>query len=1159
VVPHLRFRSVWLLALSATLVWGQQFRSSISGVVTDQSGASVASAKVTAVQTETGTRYDSRSTSDGRYSLLQLLAGTYRIEVEAPGFKKFVREGITVSADQQVGVDISLQLGTVNETLSVTENASMLNTENASQGQVVNMHDVENLPLNGRTPMMLTQLSPGIALTTNITSTTAFQNGQAADWAMGGAAADQNELMLDGNDNTQPEVGQLAYSPPQDAVQQVIVQTDDVDSALGHTGGGAVNVITRSGANQFHGSVYEFNEVSALGANAWLNDAASKPKPVTRQNQYGFTVGGPVILPKVFNGRNKLFYFFAFEGIQDSVPEPYNLTVPTAPEKTGDFSALLALGHNYQIYNPYTAVQTGSTITRQPFAGNLIPSSMISPIASKIVSYYPAPNEPGLPDGADNYETGIQTNTFNNELGRIDYNIGNNNKLYWNIRHNFKDEYDLAWFNNPATGRTDDRINWGSTLDDVYTITPTLILDTRFNWTRFITQDFYGNGTSFNFATQLNLPASLLGVSQHVAFPAIGMSNYTSLGPNGGSGPTSEGFFTPQGIFEILPTVAKVTGAHTIKFGADLRQYQLGADGFGYSSGYYEFGSSSLANPWTNGPTTNAAPSPIGQDLAALLLGLPAGGEFDQESEGAYRQDYMAFFVQDDWRVRRNLTLNLGLRYDQDFPTTERYNRNVNGFEYASANPIQSAAQAAYAQHPIPEIPVGQFATPGGLTFASPSHPDIYHLDSHLFSPRVGFAWTPNGAEGKTTIRGGFAMFEFPQNITTSVMNQTGYSIISPITPTQNNYLSPYATLANPFPAGLQPPQALNATTALGASVASDNPHLLNGYSVRWDFDVQRQFGSNFMVEVGYEGNHGVHLGENQNVNYTPINYLSTAPTRNQAAINLLNTSVANPFKGLFPNSTVGLNTASKTTVGQLVLPYPEYTGVTEDIVNDAGSYYEMGFIQAKKRFSHGLQFQGSYTHSRLMANSRLNPQTPLVFEPSSQDFANRVVASVSYELPFGTGKTFGSNAGPILDRIIGGWVVNSISTYQSGAPLAWGNVIYLGGPLDLNPSNPQQAFNTAVFDRNPNDALADNLRTFPARFSNLRAYSYENEDFSALKNVRITERASLQLRFEFFNLFNHPVFAAPNLTPTSSAFGTITGGTTNQARQIQLGAHIRW
>lgn len=1145
-----RFYYAGVLLLSASLAFGQQFRSSISGVVTDPTGATVPAASVTGTQIETGTQYHSVSTADGRYSLLQLLAGTYRIDVEAPGFKKFVRQPITVEADQQVGINITLQVGAVSETVTVNASGPLLNTENASQGQVINMRDVENLPLNGRSPIMFTQLSPGIALTTNTSQVRPFDNGGEADWAMGGTGSDQNELLLDGNDDTQPEVGQYAYSPPQDAVAQVVVQTDDVDAALGHTGGGTVNVITRAGTNEFHGSVYEFNQVSALAANTWLNDSASKPKPVTRLNQYGFTVGGPLIVPKIFNGKNKLFYFFGFEGVQASTPESYTLTVPTAAEKTGDFSALLALGKNYQLYNPYTAVQTGLTITRQPFAGNIIPTSLLSPIGQKILSYYPAPNEPGLANGEDNYETGVQTNTYNNELGRIDYNISDNNKLYWNIRHNFKDEYDLFWFNNPATGRTDDRINWGSTIDDVATLTPTMVLDTRINWTRFVTQDFYGNGP-FNF-TSLGLPSSLLAASAHVAFPAIGLTNYTSLGPNGGSGPTSEGFFTPQGIWEILPQATKVTGAHTIKFGADLRQYQLGAVNLGYSSGLYSFN-----NSWTNGPTTTAAAAPIGDDLAALLLGLPTGGEFDQESEGAYRQDYMGLYVQDDWRIRRNLTINLGLRYDQDFPTTERYNRNVNGFLFNSPNPIQPAAQAAYAAHPIPQVPASQFATPGGLTYASANNPDIYHIGSHIFSPRIGFAWTPKG--GNTSIRGGFAMFEFPQDITTSVMNQTGYNLVTPLTPTQNNYLSPYATLANPFPNGLQGQQVLNATTALGTSVSADNPNVLNPYSVRWDFDVEHQFGPNFIVEVGYEGNHAVHLTDNQNINSIPIQYLSTTPTRNQAVINTLGASATNPFLGLFPNSTASLNTSSKTTVGQLVLPYPEYTGVTEDLVNDEGSYYEMGFIQVKKRISHGLQFQTSYTHSRLMSDFRLNAETGLQYEPSAQDYPNRWVASVTYSLPFGRGKTFGSNVGPVVDRIIGGWIVDSISTYQSGAPLSWGNVIYTGGPLDLNSGNVLHTFNTAAFDTNSADALSDNVRTFPMYFSNLRANSYENEDFSVLKNIKITEKVPMQLRFEFFNIFNHPVFYGPNLTPTAAAFGTITSGASNSPRSIQMGAHIRW
>lgn len=1152
------YRLVLCLAVSAGLCLAQQFRGSISGLIQDQNGGVIPAAHVSATEEGTGSRYDTVSTGDGRYTIPQLLPGTYTLEAVAPGFTKLVRHNIDISADQHLNVDLTLQIGASTQTVQVTSAPPLLENENASQGLTINTREIEQMPLNGRTPLMFTQLAPGVALATNITQTTPFDNGQMADWAMGGARTYQNELLLDGNDNTQPETGQAEYSPPQDAVQQVVVQTTNMDGAYGHTGGGTVNIITRGGTNQFHGSAYEFNEVSALAANDWLNDATGKPKPVTRQNQYGFTLGGPVVIPKLYNGKDKLFWFFGFEGIQDSLPESYNLTVPTAAERAGDFSGLLALGSQYQIYNPYSAVQKNSTtIQRAPFAGNVIPTSLLSPIGQKIIGYYPLPNEPGLPNGEDNYESGLQTNTFNNELARIDYNLSEKQKIYWNLRHSFKDEYDLSRFNNPASGRTDDRINWGSTLDDVYSFTPTLVMDTRLNWTRFATQDFYGNSTPFNFAQQLGLPSSLLTASSHVAFPAVGMTTYTSLGPNGGSGPTSEGFFTPQEVYQIFSTITKASGSHTVKFGADLRQYRLGSVGFGYSSGLYSFN-----NNWTNGPFTTSAAAPIGQDLAALLLGLPTGGEFDQLSQAAYRQDYIAFFVQDDWRILRNLTLNLGLRYDQDFPTTERYNRNVNGFDFG-ANPIQSAAQAAYAAHPIPEIPASQFAAPGGLTFASAGNPDIYHTASHLFSPRVGFAWTPGGADGKTVLRGGFGMFAFPNDITTSVLNQTGYSLITPLTPTQSNYLSPYATLANPFPSGLQGTQPLNTTTALGTSVSFDNQHLLNPYSIRWDFDVQRQLGSNFVVELGYEGNHAVHLGENQNINYLPIQYLSTKPTRDQAAINVLSATSTNPFYRLFPNSTAGLNTSSKTTVGQLLLPYPEFTGVTENLVNDEGSYYEMAFIQLKKRFSNGLQFVTNFTHSRLMSNFRLNPQTALQYEVSSQDYPNRFVAQVSYDLPFGKGKQFGSNASRLLDGFIGGWVLNSVTTFQSGPPLAWGssvNPIYLGGPLHLQPHNTQHTFDTSVFDRNASDQLADSVRTLPFYFSNLRADGYKNEDFSVVKNMKITERIPFQLRFEFFNLFNHPTYAAPNLNPTAASFGTITADATNQnMRQIQIGARLVW
>ncbi len=404
-------------------------------------------------------------------------------------------------------------------------------------------------------------------------------------------------------------------------------------------------------------------------------------------------------------------------------------------------------------------------------------------------------------------------------------------------------------------------------------------------------------------------------------------------------------------------------------------------------------------------------------------------------------------------------------------------------------------------------------------------------------------------------IRAGFGLFTFPLSIlagSSSPINQSGFSVTTPLVATNNGYLSPATTLSNPFPNGLQTATGSSAglSTFLGQNISFYNPRPLNPYSLRWDFDVQHQFGANWVVEVGYEGNHGVHLQENLNLNYIPSQYLSTSPIRNQQLVNTLSANVSNPFAGLLPGT--GLN-GSTVALSQLLLPYPEFGSVTEQGINDSSSYYEMAFVRLEKRFSRGLQFLVNYQHSRLEQLFRLNGlQSGQVKEVTADDRPNRFVASVNYTLPFNSNR-------PFLSRVIGGWVTNAVYTYQSGPPLSFGNVIYYGGPLNLQTHNTQSTFNTSVFDRLTADQPADNIRTFPQYFSNLRSDNINNLDFSVIKNIRITERVPLQLRFEFFNLFNHPVYAAPNLSPTSSAFGTITADAANTPRQIQLGARITW
>lgn len=1137
---------VWLAVLPAA---AQEFRSSISGLVLDPQGAAVPGAKVNAVENETGAKSATVSSADGHYSLPLLHPGTYTISAEAPSFKRFVQQGFTVGTNERLQLDIKLELGATSETVTVTAESSLLDTATASTGQVITTRQIEDMPMNGRTSLVLAQLAYGVSPNSNPLFNRPFDNAGPSGFSMGGAPSQSNELLLDGSPDTTNN-NRVAYNPPVDAVQELKVEVFSTDAAYGHTGGGTVNTVLKSGTNTLHGTLYEFNQTSALDANPWSLNAARQTQPANRYNQYGANAGAPLYIPKVFNGKNKVFWFFAYEGISDSFPEPTVTTVPTAAERAGDFSQLLPLGSVYQLYNPYSGVKQGSRVSRAPFPNNIIPANLLNPISKAYLTYMPLPNLPGLPNGQDNFTSAsVRKDTFDSELGRMDFNISDRNKLFWDMRHNGRVENRGNLFNTVATGNLLSRENWGSTLDDVYSVSPTLVWDTRLNWTRFIE----GNtkpSVGFDPAT-LGFSPALFKQSERIKMPGVTIAGYQGLGVYGTG--TDAGNITPDDNFQIFSTATKILGNHTLKAGVDAREYRESSVSYGNSAGAFSFG-----NNWAVGPLDNSPSAPLGQGAAAFMMGLPTSGSFDINAARSNQEKYLSLFVQDDWRIRSNLTLNLGLRYEQDFATIERFDRSVNGFAFQTPNPIQPAAQALYAKNPVPQIPVGQFQTPGGLLFASPSNPDVYQPQSHMLSPRLGFAWTPWGASSRTVIRGGFGIYVFP--IGTTGINQPGFSQSTPFLPTLNGYLTVNANLSNPFPSGVIQPSGSSQglSTYLGQSVTFYNPNPLNPYSVRWDLDVERQLAKDTVFEIGYQGNHAVHLGVNQSLDYVPAQFLSRQPFRDNATINLLSANVASPFANLIPG--VGIS-GSTVHLSQLLMKYPQFTGVTEDAVNDGGSYFDMLSMRIERRFSQGFQLLANYSYSRLMSyTTRLNPEDPSpekMIDPS--DHPHRFVASGRYELPFGPGKPFASHAGPLMKRIVGGWVTNFIYTYQTGAPLGWGDVIYLGGPLNLNPHNPDQTFNVQPFDRISNDQLSDNLRTFPARFSSLRVDSVNNVDFSVLKDIPIRERLKLEFRAEFFNFFNHPEFKGANLTPTSASFGTISGGPANLPRNTQLALRLVW
>lgn len=1139
------------MAACASVVFAQEFRGTLSGRLTDPQDSVIPNVKIEVTEIATGSKRTTVSGADGLYTVPFLAPGLYRVSVESPGFKRFVDEGVQVSTNERVSLDIRLEVGQVQESIQVTAETPILQTATASTGSVIGTRQIEDTPLNGRTPLMLAALAMGVVPASDPRFTRPFDNSGAAGFSMGGAAAQTNELLFDGApDNTKDN--RMAYAPPQDAVSEVKVESFQVDAAYGHTGGGTANVVMKSGTNLVHGTAYDFNQLSNLADTPFFNNASGQSKAQARYNQYGATLGGPMFLPKIFDGRNKVFFFLAFEGVNNMASKPTFATIPTDAERGGDFSALLKVGSNYQIYDPSTGVVQGSRIQRVPFANNLIPSTRFNSIALNYLKrYWPEPNVAGAKDGQNNFYAGGngELNTYDNELSRFDFNLSDRHKAFWSFRHNVRYGSGASNLGQPISSEPSAggsiRVNWGSMLDDVYTLTPTLLLNTRLAWTRY---SQLTNNYSIGFdMTSLGFPASLKAQSIFAVLPQISMSTFQGVGASAG-GPN------PEDTFQIFTSVNKAAGEHNVKFGVDLRQQRNSQTDFGSASGSYTFSTN-----WTKGPLDNSSAAPLGQDFASFLLGLPTSGQLDVNSARTNSAGYYAFFAQDDYRPARNLTLNVGLRYEFETPTTEKYNRTTNGFDFTSPNPIGAQVLAEYAKNPIPEIPVSAFRVNGGLLYASPSRRELYTTSKSNVSPRVGLAWTPGGMGGKTVIRAGVGMFYFPYGVTG--YNQTGFNQRTNLVPTNDSYLTPYATLSNPFPQGIQQPigASQGLATFLGQSVTLENPNLASPYSIRWNFDVQRQLSPNTVIEAAYTGNHVVGLNINQQLDAIPRQYLGTSLLRDQAAIDRLTANVTNPFANLIPGTNLNGSTVAKS---QLLLPYPEFTGITDNQTNAGSSYFDQLQVRVERRFAHGFYFLANYSWSKLLArDAYLNPTDPVPAKRiSGDDRAQRLVISASYELPFGRNRALLSHIHPIFNHVIGGWMVNMFYTGQSGAPLGWGNVIYYGGDIQLDAHNVDHAFDTTRFNTVSSQQPDSNsqIRYFPTQFANLRADKDNNFDLAGMKNFQIHERLRLQFRAEFFNALNHPEFSAPSLSPTSSSFGKITSQA-NSPRAIQLALRLSW
>lgn len=1186
---------IFSLFVFTSSIFAQDFRGSIAGRVNEASGAAVANAQITVTNMATNSSTSTTSNEFGEYQALYLIPGNYILTVEAKGFKKSIRQNIEVRVGDKLQLDVALEVGEVTETVNVTATAPLLEVGSASAGQVIDQRRISELPLSDGNPFVLSRLAPGITYTGDLRFSRPFDNAGTSGIVADGAPG-RNEFTLDGTPNMASGggLGRVAFVPPADAVQEFKVETAAYDGQTAHTAAATVNVTLKSGTNSFHGTVYEFVRNDVLSANTFIlnrTNLSSNPardrdrdgkadRDPLRYNRYGFTVGGPVFVPRFgeggkpyLDGRNRSFFFFSFEALPDVFPEPGLFTVPTAKQRNGDFSELPA---GALIYDPATSRQEGARVRRDPFPGNIIPANRISAIARNYLNFYPLPNQPGDAQGRQNYISGNpRTDKFRSLSGRFDQTISEKQRFFVRYSYNNRRESRGNWTGVVngirPTGNFLFRINNGGTFDHVYNFSPTVILNSRVGFSRFNEPNIRQHQGVFNPAS-LGFPsatAALFGPEQYL--PRFEIGQYSVLGDSVGGGSNFN-------IYTAQSTMTKIAGKHSWRFGYDFRSYRQNAFGAGHAAGRYDFGTT-----FTRGPLDNSAAAPIGQELASFLLGLPTGGTIDRNAASSSQGLYNGMFVHNDWKVSSRLTLNLGLRYEYEGAPTERYNRQLVGFDATVASPVEAAAKTAYAASPIPEVPVANFNVKGGLLFADDNRRGIWDADKNNFQPRAGFAYKWND---KTVIRGGWGIYTVPFVI--DGVNQAGFSLATPLVGTTDNGLTSVGTLANPFPTGVLTPAgaSLGLSVLLGQGISFRPRDLNNTQAQRWSLGVQRELPGNWLVELQYVGNKGYDGVVGVALNPIPRQFLSTSPFRDQAQtdrIGFLNQAVTNPFRGLIPGT--GLNNATVAR-SQLLRPFPQYTGVT-GIRNDASSNYHSGQLRAEKRFSKGYTTLVSYTWSKFLEKGTFLNEVDTEFERrfSDADAPHRLVVSGIWELPFGRGRKWGAGWNRAVDLALGGWQVQGIGQLQSGRPLTLGNVYYNGDlsklKTDIRSANfPRFAGDTrTVFDisgfyfsdaavqtngvvdpvKQRNDIriqLGANIRTLPSRFAQFRGDTLNLWDLSVSKNFSFTESIKLQLRGEFLNAFNKVIFDNPDLNPRNSTFGQLTGQA-NLPRDVQIGLKL--
>jgi hypothetical protein len=1168
------------------MLFGQNLVStaSLSGIVTDPQGARVPGATVTLSNPEQVFTRTFQTGSSGAYTFTVLPPAVYTLSVEARGFRKFVQKAITLEVGQSGVLNVTLSVGS-ETTVEVSGAAPLLNTDNANLSSEISGKQIVDLPLNLRNPIALTFLDSSVY---NIDEGYLGAGVDTSDedisfMTFGGDFLGGTAYVLDGAWDTAIGDDMIAYVPSVDDLQEFKVQTNSFTAQYGLSAGNVINLVTKSGTNQFHGEAYEFLRNSALDANYYFNNYHGIPKTLFHLNEFGANEGGPLYIPGIYKQKDRTYFFVMYEGLRESTPSTISETTPSTAFKAGDLSALLgsqvgtdALGrpiHTGQIYNPFSTRQIGvdsngkAIYIRDPVSDNDL-ASMIDPVAKSLLQYFPSPTNS---DQFNNFYKDEGVPIVDNEFSvRIDQNLTSNARLYGRFSRKTQTKTgtgDLYGSNNPGgPGELNDDNRYSVAVGYSQVFSPTLTGSVNVGFTRW-TPLSVGEGYLFK-SSSVGLPSALDTLTP--MFPSINFSAevdplissltsaYAPLGNSSQGG-------SANNIGTVSVDITKVHGPHTFSFGYMGILQQL--DNSSIPQTKFSF-----TQAFTSGPDPNNATPGTGDAFASFLLGTALSGSTGNSVPQEMSKATNGWYFEDDWRTSTKLTLNLGIRYDIQQAVTEKRNRQAY-FDPAALNPISPLVHGTYN---------------GEIVYNTPGNRGNYQTHYDNVAPRFGFAYQ---VVPKLVARGGFAIF-YPPNFIGGTSNP-GFAQSTSYISSLNGGLNPSSSLSNPFPSGILP--AIGNSQGGLTDVGQNGPTMYvfkqkSFYVEQWSFGLQYSPTGRDVFGATYEGNHAVHVpvGNDLNINELPPQDLAAGSAA-------LLTPVSNPFYGQPTMAGSSCALADSTVPAyQLMLPMPQYC---DSVQSESPQLGFSNYNELEAKYTHranNLMFMANYTFSKWLDDAQTDPAHNDIFYVSTTrnnydlsaeksvdewDVPNGAVFSLVYQLPIGRGEKFASGIGRAADAAIGGWEVSSITTMKDGVPISpqanvnpaslfGGNQhadqvgdptkpgSFSGNPGCVGPSKLKTVsswYNPCAFVAAP----AGTFGTVPRYLGNIRTPGYDLSDISIEKWFNFPESVKAQFRAEMFNAFNHPILGEPFSTVGASNAASIAYA--DISRQIEFGLKIHW